>query len=106
MMSRVRCEATVGLRSLGISNFPIQSAESSWIRQLTAFPRWQVLAGSGDSGHDRPHQSGDGAAHPIELPSTTLAALRILAMAQAMAAVLALPSRPMTARSGAPNCRI
>ena len=74
-----------------------------WIRQLTAFFREQVLAGSGDSGHDRPHQSGDGAAHPIELPSTTLAALRILAMAQAMAAVRALPSRPMTARSGAPN---
>jgi hypothetical protein len=76
------------------------------IRQLTAFFREQVLAGSGDSGHDRPHQSGDGAAHPIELPSTTLAALRLLAMAQAMAAVRALPSRPMTARSGAPNCRI
>jgi hypothetical protein len=51
-------------------------------------------------------QSGDGAAHPIEQPSTTLAALRILALAQAMAAVRALPSPPMTARSGAPNCRI
>jgi hypothetical protein len=73
---------------------------------LTALFREQVLAGSGDCGHDRPHQQGDGAAHPIELPSTTLAALRILAMAQAMAAVRALPSRPMTARSGAPNCRI
>jgi hypothetical protein len=48
---------------------------------LTAFFREQVLAGSGDSGHDRPHQQGDGAAHSIELPSTTLAALRILAIA-------------------------
>jgi hypothetical protein len=73
---------------------------------LTAFFREQVLVGSGDSGHDQSPQPGDGAAHPIELPSTTLAALQILAMAQAMAAVRALPSRPMTARSGAPNCRI
>jgi hypothetical protein len=73
---------------------------------LITFFREQVLAGSGDSGHDRPHQKGESAAHPIELPSTTLAALRILAMAQTMAAVRALPSRPMTARSGAPNCRI
>jgi hypothetical protein len=32
--------------------------------------------------------------------------LRILAMAQAMAAVRALPARPMMTRSGAPNCRI
>jgi hypothetical protein len=73
---------------------------------LTASLREQVPAGLGHSGHDRLHQQGESAAHPIELPSTTLAALRILAMAQAMAAVRALPSRPMTARSGAPNCRI
>jgi hypothetical protein len=73
---------------------------------LTAFFREQVLAGSEVSGHDRLHQQGESAAHPIELPSTTLAALRLLAMAQAMAAVRVLPSRPMTARSGAPNCRI
>jgi hypothetical protein len=73
---------------------------------LTAFFREQVPAGAGDSGYDQPHQWGDGAAHPIELPSTTLAALRLLAMAQAMAAVRVLPSRPMTARSGAPNCQI
>jgi hypothetical protein len=49
---------------------------------------------------------GETAAHPIEPPSTTPAALRILAMAQAMAAVRALPARPMTARSAAPDCRI
>jgi hypothetical protein len=73
---------------------------------VTAFFREQVLAGSEDSGHDRLRQQGESAAHPIELPSTTLAALRILAMAQAMAAVRALPSRPPTARSGAPDCRI
>jgi hypothetical protein len=73
---------------------------------MTAFLREQVLAGSGDGGHDRPHQKGDGAAHPTERPSTTLAALRILAMAQAMAALGALPSRPITARSGTPDCRI
>jgi len=59
-----------------------------------------------DSAHDRPHPEGENAAHPIEPPSTAPAALRILAMAQAMAAVRALPARPMTARSGAPNCRI
>jgi hypothetical protein len=38
--------------------------------------------------------------HPIEPPSATLAALRILAMAHAIAAVRALPARPMTTRSG------
>ena len=79
---------------------PVQAGER--FRSL-AMPFWLTtinLAGV------LPHQSGDGAAHPIELPSTTLAALRILAMAQAMAAVRVMPSRPMTARSGAPNCRI
>ena len=59
-----------------------------------------------DSAHGLLHPEGETAAHPIEPPSTTPAALRILAMAQAMAAVRALPARPMTARSGAPNCRI
>ncbi|MCL4740545.1 MAG: hypothetical protein KJZ81_20255 [Burkholderiaceae bacterium] len=59
-----------------------------------------------ESGHDAAHLSGERAAHPIEPPSTTLAALQILAMARAIAAVCALPARPMTARSGAPNCRI
>jgi hypothetical protein len=59
-----------------------------------------------DSAHGLLHPGGEAAAHPIEPPSTTPAALRILAMAQAMAAVRALPARPMTARSGAPNCRI
>jgi hypothetical protein len=58
-----------------------------------------------DSAHGLLHPGGEAAAHPIEPPSTTPAALRILAMAQAMAAVRALPARPMTARSGAPNCR-
>ncbi len=83
--------------------------------------------------HADGHLSGDDAAHPIEPPSVTLAALRALraaaggvarplakrepstgrfssglalAMARAIAAVRALPARPMTARSGAPNCRI
>ncbi|WP_124223565.1 hypothetical protein [Tibeticola sediminis] len=46
------------------------------------------------------------AAHPVEPPSGSGAALQILAMAPAMAAVCALPARPMTARPGAPNCRI
>ena len=39
-------------------------------------------------------------------PRTALAALLILAMALAIAAVRALPARPMTARSGPPDCRI
>lgn len=56
--------------------------------------------------HGRPYLLGEYAAHPIKPPSTPLAALRILAMAQAMAAVRALPAGPMTACSGAPNCRI
>ena len=49
---------------------------------------------------------GESAAYPIEPPSNALAALRILAMALAIAAFRALPSRPTTARSGAPNFRI
>jgi hypothetical protein len=59
-----------------------------------------------DYAHDRPHPEGEDSAHPIEPPSTAPAALRILAMAQAMAVARALPAQPMTARSGAPNCRI
>ena len=59
-----------------------------------------------DSAHGLLHPVSEAAANPIEPPSTTPAALRILAMAQAMAAVRALPARTMTARSGAPNCRI
>jgi hypothetical protein len=55
--------------------------------------------------HGGPHLAGETATHPIEPPSATLAALRILAMAHAIAAVRALPARPMTARSGAANCR-
>jgi len=65
-----------------------------------------MLGHAEDSAHGLLHPRGEAAAHPIEPPSTTPAALRILAMAQAMAAVRALPARPMTARSGAPNCRI
>jgi hypothetical protein len=42
---------------------------------LTASFREQVPAVSEHSGHDRLHQQGESAAHPIELPSTTLAAL-------------------------------
>jgi hypothetical protein len=49
---------------------------------------------------------GDSATRPIEPPSGALAALPILAMARAIAAVGALPAHPMTARSGAFNCRI
>ena len=52
------------------------------------------------------HLHGESAARPIEPPSNALAALRILAMALAIAAVRALSSRPMAARSGAPNFRI
>jgi hypothetical protein len=59
-----------------------------------------------DSAQGLLQPGGETAAHPIEPPSTTPAALRILAMAQAMAAVRALPTRPTTARSGATNCRI
>jgi hypothetical protein len=55
---------------------------------------------------DAGRREGGSAAHPIEPPSGTPAALRILAMAAAIAAVRALPARPLTARSGAPNCRI
>ncbi|RPE70737.1 hypothetical protein EDC62_1224 [Tibeticola sediminis] len=54
----------------------------------------------------RPFTVWVGAAHPFESPSGAGAALQILAMARAMAVVCALPARPMTTRSGAPNCRI
>ena len=59
-----------------------------------------------DGAPDDPHLSGEDAAHAIRPPSNALAALQILAMASAIAAVCALPARPMTTRSGAPNCRI
>jgi len=65
----------------------------------------QDRAGSTEVNHEPSHPLGEDAAHPIEPPSATLAVLRILAMARAIAAVRALPERPMTARSGAPNCR-
>ena len=65
-----------------------------------------MLDRADDSAHDRLHLAGDTAAHPIQQPSTMPAALRILTMAQALAAVRALPAWPMTARSGAPNRRI
>jgi len=52
------------------------------------------------------HRWGEIAAQPIEPPSAAHAALRILAMAPAMAVVRALPARLMTTRSAAPNCRI
>jgi len=61
--------------------------QPSWFRQLTAFFREHVRAVSEDSSHDRSQWKGDSAAHPIERPATTLAALRILAMAQVMAGV-------------------
>jgi ureidoacrylate peracid hydrolase len=48
---------------------------------MTAFFRERWLAGSDDSGHDRPHPKGDGAAHPVERPSTTLAPQQLRAMA-------------------------
>jgi hypothetical protein len=54
----------------------------------------------------KPFTAWVSAAHPFEPPSGTGAALQILAMANAMAVVCALPARPMTARPGAPNCRI
>ncbi|WP_124220194.1 hypothetical protein [Tibeticola sediminis] len=54
----------------------------------------------------RPFTAWVSAAHPFEPPSGTGAALQILAMANAMAVVCALPARPMTTRPGAPNRRI
>ncbi|RPE70523.1 hypothetical protein EDC62_1005 [Tibeticola sediminis] len=54
----------------------------------------------------KPFTAWVSAAHPFEPPSGAGAALQILAMASAMAVVCALPARPMTARLGAPNCRI
>jgi hypothetical protein len=66
----------------------------------------QVLDMGDENGHDRIQLSGERAAHPSGPPSTTLAALRMLAMARAMSALRALPARPMPARSGAPICRI
>jgi hypothetical protein len=54
----------------------------------------------------KPFTAWVSAAHPFEPPSGAGAALQILAMASAMAVVCALPARPMTARPGAPNCRI
>jgi hypothetical protein len=79
---------------------------SAEIWQLTACLCWQMLDRAEDSAHSLLHPGCEAAAHPMEPPSTTPAALRILTMAQAMAAVHALPARPMTARSGAPNCQI
>jgi hypothetical protein len=73
---------------------------------MAALLRMQVLDVGDENGHDRVHLSGEHAAHPIEPPSTTRAALRLLAMARAMSALRALPARPMTAPSGAPICRI
>jgi hypothetical protein len=54
----------------------------------------------------KPFTAWVSAAHPFEPPSGAGAAMQILAMAPAMAVVCALPARPMTARPGAPNCRI
>jgi hypothetical protein len=73
---------------------------------MAALLRTQVLDVGEENSHDRAHLSGEHAAHPSGPPSTTLAALRMLAMARAMSALRALPARPMTARSGAPICRI
>lgn len=49
--------------------------------------------------------SRESASHPIASPSDALAALGTLEMAHATAAVRAMPAHPMTASSGAPNCR-
>jgi hypothetical protein len=73
---------------------------------MAALLGMQVLDVGDENGHDRLHLSGERAAHPIEPPSTTRAALRMLAMARAVAALRALPARPMTARSRAPICRL
>ncbi|MCI4439728.1 hypothetical protein [Tibeticola sp.] len=54
----------------------------------------------------RPFTAWVRAAPPFEPPSGAGAALQILAMTPAMAAVCALPARPMTTRPGAPNCRL
>ena len=66
----------------------------------------QVLEFSNKVGHGGLHLLGESATHPIDPPSAVPAALRILAMAQAIAVVRALPARPMMARSDASNCRI
>jgi hypothetical protein len=50
--------------------------------------------------HDHAHLLGDSATHPIAPPSGALAALRILAMAQAIAAVR--PCRPRARGTLAP----
>jgi hypothetical protein len=50
------------------------------------------------------HRLGKSATHPIEPPWRTLAALLLLA-GTSLQRRLALPAHPMTAHSGAYNCR-
>jgi hypothetical protein len=55
--------------------------------------------------HERAHRLGESATHPIEPPWGALAALRLKA-GRGLLPRRALPARPMTAHSGAFNCRI
>jgi hypothetical protein len=85
-------------RRVALSQFNLETA-------VDRSPPLEVWRPTTTCAHDGPQAAGETATHPIEPPSATLAALRILAMAHAIAAVRALPARPMTARSGASNCR-
>ena len=54
--------------------------------------------------HEATHQLGDSATHPIEPPWRARAALLLLAGTSPQRR-RALPAHPMTAHSGASNCR-
>ena len=54
--------------------------------------------------HEGAHRLGENATHPIEPPWSALAALLLLA-GSSQQRRLALPAHPMTAHSGASNCR-
>ncbi|MGH8849239.1 MAG: hypothetical protein ACREXQ_18615 [Polaromonas sp.] len=55
-------------------------------------------------GLEKLHRWGESATHPIEPPWGTLAALLLLA-GMSLLPRRALPAHPMTAHSGASNCR-
>ena len=54
--------------------------------------------------HAYPHRMGESAAHPIEPRWGTLAALLLVA-GRSQPPRRALPTHPIAAHSGAPNCR-
>jgi hypothetical protein len=57
-----------------------------------------------DSFHEALYRLGESATHPIEPPWGALAALLLVA-GRGLLPRRALPARPMTAHSGAFNCR-